>query len=191
MGLKEQTESEFGRRVLNERKRREWSQDELARRMTAKGVDTYASTIAKIESERKPRAVRLAEAMVIADLFEVSLDSLLGRSAGANDDLNFTLRALLDSARQAMQQLSVTTGTLNTHMTELNRFDFDGREFLQDGLLQAVESLTRGLSALVQLSTFDLPPDAKGVAPLKEIVDREGAEALAKTLNALEGKDGR
>ena len=62
-----------------ERERRGWSQEELAKRLTDKGVDTYASTVAKIESEKKPRAVRLAEAAAIADLFDVSLDTLLGR----------------------------------------------------------------------------------------------------------------
>lgn len=102
------------------------------------------------------------------------------------------LRSLLDSVRQAVQQLSETTGRLNHGMTELDPFDFDGREFLQEGLLQAVASLTGGLSALVQLSTFDLPRGAAGqLAQLKAAVDREGDEALTKTLDALERKENR
>jgi len=42
----------------------------------------------------------------------------------------------------------------------------------------------------MQLSWFDLPPEAASVAPLKETVDREAAEALARTVNTLEARDG-
>lgn len=188
MGLREQTEFYFGKRVREERERRGWRQDELARRLTDKGIDVFASTIAKIESQRKPRAVRLAEAAGIADLFGVSLDSLLGRQTGADDDMAYALRALLDSTRQGIQQISVVAGTLHSRVTELDRFEFDGRENLQEGVLQVTAALTMALGSMVSLSTFDLPPAAASAAPLKEAMDREGVEALTAAFALVEEK---
>jgi transcriptional regulator with XRE-family HTH domain len=189
MGVRERAETQFARRMREERKRLRWSQEDLAERMSAKGVPTYASTIAKIESARQPRAPRLAEIAVIADLFGVSVDSLLGRQPGVENDLTFTLWALLDSIRQAMQQISVTAGTLHSRSTELNRFDFDGREMLQAGLLDATTDLTRAMGALATLSFFDLPDSAAAVGELKAAVDREGSELTAATINAIEGRE--
>ncbi len=168
VGLREQTEFDFGKRVRAERQRRNWSQEELARRLTTeKGIGIFASTIAKIESKKKPREVRLGEAVAIADLFEVSLDSLLGRTTGADDDLGFALRTLLDSVRQAGQQLSVKTGGLNHGMTELNRFDFEGKELLQNGVRQATTDFANGVSVM------------NAVEKLLEALSREVAEGLS------------
>lgn len=62
----------------------------------------HASTVAKIESERrKPRAVRLAEASALADLFGVSVDGLLGRAPGMPDDLEIARTWLQRVAVQA------------------------------------------------------------------------------------------
>jgi transcriptional regulator with XRE-family HTH domain len=182
MGVRERAETQFGRRMREERKRLRWSQEDLAERMTAKGVHTYASTIAKIESERQPRAPRLAEIVVIADLFGVSIDSLLGRQPGIENDLSFTLWTLLDSVRKALQQISTTAGTLHSRAAELNRFEFDGRETLQDAVLQATASLAQAMQALAAVSFFDLPDSASTVAELKAAVDRQGVELQATTI---------
>ena len=80
MGRRELIDAQFGKRVREERERRRWSQEDLASDRPVKGIPTYPSTIAKIEATRKPRAVRLGEAIgIAADLFEVALDALLGR----------------------------------------------------------------------------------------------------------------
>lgn len=115
-------DSHFGRRVREERKRRDWSQEELAKRLSDKGLPVYASTIAKIESEHKPRAVRLAEAAAIADLFDVSMDTLLGRSVGPKADEMYTLRALLDTAQQAAWQVSAIERSLRDQVAQLAAF---------------------------------------------------------------------
>lgn len=122
MGVQEQMDSHFGRRVREERKRRDWSQEELAKRLSDKGLPVYASTIAKIESEHKPRAVRLAEAAAIADLFDVSMDTLLGRSVGPKADEMYTLRALLDTAQQAAWQVSAIERSLRDQVAQLAAF---------------------------------------------------------------------
>ncbi len=76
--------------MRTEREHRKWSPAHLAKLLSDNGVEQiYPTTVAKIEAgERK---VRINEATVIADLFGVSLDSLLGRGAGLDNDLVYTL----------------------------------------------------------------------------------------------------
>jgi transcriptional regulator with XRE-family HTH domain len=119
MGLREQIDSHFGKQVRAERDRRGWSQEELAKRLTDKGIPTYPSTIAKIESESRPRAARLGEASAIADLFEVSLDTLLGRAVAPKRDRMYAFRALVDAAFQASWQVSSVETTLRGRVAEL------------------------------------------------------------------------
>lgn len=131
VGLRERTDAYFGSRVRRERELRGWSQEELAKRLTDKGIPVYASTIAKIESEKKPRAPRLGEAAGIADLFDMSLDALLGRRPGVQtNDVTSQLRLLRDSAMQSSQQVWTSMEILREH---LERFPagFEGADMLQ------------------------------------------------------------
>ena len=144
-------ESDFGKRVRAERERRGWSQEKLAKRLTDKGVDTYASTVAKIESEKKPRAVRLAEAAAIADLFDVSLDTLLGRQAMPGDDLAFALRALRDIASSSMWQIGGIRDALVGRLREAMAFDFKGRDLVEAQAERAYNGLTEAQDAVTQL----------------------------------------
>jgi transcriptional regulator with XRE-family HTH domain len=131
VGLRERTDAYFGTRVRRERELRGWSQEELAKRLTDKGIPVYASTIAKIESEKKPRAPRLGEAAVIADLFDISLDALLGRRPGVeNYEMASQLRLLRDTTMQSSQQVWASMETIREH---LERFPagFEGADMLQ------------------------------------------------------------
>ena len=145
-------ESDFGKRVRAERERRGWSQEELAKRLTDKGVDTYASTVAKIESEKKPRAVRLAEAAAIADLFDVSLDTLLGRQTAPGDDLAFALRALRDIASSSMWQIGGIRDALAPRFREALAFEFSGHDQVEAHGERAYLGLTEAQDALMQLT---------------------------------------
>jgi transcriptional regulator with XRE-family HTH domain len=121
MGLNQRAESYFSKRLRSERDRRGWSQDELAKRLSDKGVHVYASTIAKIESGS--RAARLNEVAAVADLLEVSIDTLLGRSVSAKNDEMYAFKALLDTAQQASWQVSSVETTLRERVAELAAFD--------------------------------------------------------------------
>jgi transcriptional regulator with XRE-family HTH domain len=129
MGSREATEFHFGTRVRTERERRGWSQQELAKRLTDKGIPLYASTIAKIESEKKPRAVRLGEAAGIADLFEVSLDSLVGRKPSADRDLDYALGALMDAVYTSRTELERSARSLRDRLEDIPA-EFAGYETL-------------------------------------------------------------
>ena len=66
--------------MRRERKSRGLSLAQLAKLLQAKGIKRiYPTTIAKIEYGERP--AKLDEAIALADVFGVSLDALVGRSA--------------------------------------------------------------------------------------------------------------
>lgn len=122
MGKQSAAETQFRERVQRERKRRKWSRADLSKRLQDKGLEhLYASTVAKIEYGERP--VRIDEATAIADLFEVSVDTLLGRSVAPKNDKMYVFKALLDSAQQASWQVSSIESTLRDQTAELAAFD--------------------------------------------------------------------
>jgi transcriptional regulator with XRE-family HTH domain len=62
-------ERAFGRNVARLREERDWSQAELARRLTALGFEMHQTTVAKLEAGKRP--VRLAEMYALAQVFEL------------------------------------------------------------------------------------------------------------------------
>jgi transcriptional regulator with XRE-family HTH domain len=169
MGLREQADFRFGRRVREERERRGWSQDELAKRLADKGIPVYASTIAKIESEKKPRPARLGEAAVIADLFEVPVDVLIDRR-DPQESLTFALVTLSgyirDVERQAEQAQRVSanigqqleeakTSFELPHIEDLQRVARDMEGHLNDAHARASTLNSMVSEAIVQTAEED------------------------------------
>lgn len=97
-----------------------WSQAELAKLLRRKGLESvYATTIAKIESG--DRAVRINEAEALADLFELSIDALLGRTA-PKTDVRYAARALHDAVEQTAWQLEVIEAGVRDRLADLEAF---------------------------------------------------------------------
>jgi transcriptional regulator with XRE-family HTH domain len=114
-------ETHFRKRLKDERDRRGWSQEELAKRLGERGVAVHASTIAKIETNA--RAVRLDEAAAIADLFGLSLDTLLGRKA-VEDDQDHAINVLAEEAQRLVSDLSQIRDRLDRAYRDLEaQFD--------------------------------------------------------------------
>jgi transcriptional regulator with XRE-family HTH domain len=130
MGSEKWTDKRFGKRVKAKRDNRGWSQAEMAKMLSDKGIHPmHPTTVAKIEAG--DRSVRINEAVGIADLFEVSVDSLLGRKPGAQrNELTYSLRALGDTAGQSSQQVRATMETIHEQLEELHG-EFDGADALQ------------------------------------------------------------
>lgn len=121
-------ETHFRKRLKDERDRRGWSQEELAKRLGERGVAVHASTIAKIETDA--RAVRLDEAAAIADLFGLSLDTLLGRKA-VEDDQGHAMNVLAEEAQRLVSDLSQIRDRLDRAYRDLEaQFDFTSIEGL-------------------------------------------------------------
>ena len=92
-----------------------------------KGIDSmYPTTVAKVESGE--RAVRMVEAAAFADLFGVSVDWLLGRDIGLQQDLVFTLQAASQTAQQAAPLVTSIEAGLRDRVGELRMFEFEERD---------------------------------------------------------------
>ena len=102
MGRKERTEDYFRKRLRVERELKGWSQSDVAKMLSDNGTAMHSTTIAKIEAG--DRNVRIDEATAISDLFEVSLDGLLGRK-GIEDDQSHALSVLADEAQKVLPDL--------------------------------------------------------------------------------------
>jgi transcriptional regulator with XRE-family HTH domain len=179
--LREAADLYFGTRVRAERERRGWSQEELAKRLTDKGIPVYASTIAKIESEKKPRAARLGEAAGIADLFGVSLDSLLGRKPGAQrNELTYLLRALRQSAQKALGDLETVRELLEELPTQFD--GANGPQTLSNAWGMYLAPASEALTRLAIASDFLLDHEQRRLEPSAEaLMDLEVPEDEAQS----------
>ncbi|WP_286274095.1 helix-turn-helix transcriptional regulator [Mycobacterium antarcticum] len=146
---------------------RGWTQTELAKMITDQGVGIgmHWTTIAKIE--KGDRSVKIDEAVVIADLFEVSVDSLLGRQ-GKDDRGLYPLRLLKDSARQAEGQVTAVAAALAERMDDAKELDFRGRDSLLGDGEQVAKTLHHASLALGRIAGFDLPAEATIRPPEEE-----------------------
>jgi len=154
MAVQSAVEARFRQRVKKQRDRRDWSQADVAKMLGDKGIKgIYPTTIAKIESGE--RAVRIDEAAALADLFEVSLDALLGRKHNSQvDELAYLLRLLRDTARDSSQQVGATMETIREQLEELPK-EFVGADVLQRvGMDTWSTHLYAALEALIRLETL-------------------------------------
>jgi hypothetical protein len=88
--------------------------------MRDRGLQVHPTTVAKIEAGE--RAAKIDEIAAIADIFEVSLDRLLGRDISDEADAQHALRALTDTAAQSAWQVTAITNTLRDQTTQLAAF---------------------------------------------------------------------
>ncbi|CAM3752993.1 helix-turn-helix domain-containing protein [Smaragdicoccus niigatensis] len=94
---------EFRKRIRTERERRKWSQPQLAVLIEGKGIPMHTTAIAKIEAGR--REVRIDEASAMADLFGLSVDTLLGRSSDESEADRYALVRLSEHTHSALGEL--------------------------------------------------------------------------------------
>jgi transcriptional regulator with XRE-family HTH domain len=168
MGKQSVAETRFRERVQQERRQRKWSRADLAKMLQSKGFEhIYASTVAKIEYGE--RSVRIDEATAIADLFEVSVDALLGRNVERRSDLAYTLRFVQDIARQSSQQAAAIADALGDSLADLDAFEFNGREELENEVVRAQRALSEAQVAFSNVAKFNLPPRSR-VALRKDLV---------------------
>ena len=127
----------------------------------------YPTTVAKIESGE--RAVRIDEATAIADLFEVSVDVLLGRNVERGSNLAYTLRAVLNTARQSALQTTAIADALSDSLVDLDALEFNGRDALEKDVVRAQRALREAQVAFSCVAKFQLPPRSQ-VALRKSLV---------------------
>ena len=122
MGANELVESEFRDTLKRERKERGWSQAHMANLLKDKGLTVYPTTVAKIEAGE--RAARIDEVVAVADVFGVSVDALLGRSARRQrGDKGLTVSALAQLTQSTAVAVESLEAALRDRLTELDSFD--------------------------------------------------------------------
>jgi transcriptional regulator with XRE-family HTH domain len=150
MGRQKWTDERFGKKVRTLRESRRWSQAEVAKMLLDKGIQPmHPTTVAKIETG--DRSVRINEAAAIADLFNVSLDSLLGREiVNEGDDLAYRLGILVASAHESYLLVGPVMRTVQEPLEELPG-DFEGADDLQEMGNKALSHLKSARKALAEL----------------------------------------
>lgn len=139
----------FRKRVANLRNERDWSQAELAKKLTAMGIDNmHNTTVAKIEAG--DREIKLDEAAALANLFGLSVDSLLGRRQGAHQDLQYALGALEDAVFTARNELDRMSKSLQDRVHDIP-VDYEGYESLAQLVREASGRLKPARIALNKL----------------------------------------
>lgn len=128
----------FGQEVKERRERRNLTQEELARRLSGRGVNLHVSSLAKIEAGT--RSVRINEAVGFAEEFEVSVDTLVGRGEPDDTTLTFALVNVMGCLDDVQARIGHARGSV-TDMGELlddiaNRFDVPAVEDVRRSVLK-------------------------------------------------------
>lgn len=178
MVRKSRTEDYFREKFKAERQRRNWSQADVAKRLEKRGIHLHPTTVAKIEAGE--RSVRIDEAKGIADIFELSLDSLVGRRAGLENDLMHMLSAAVDAARNAKFQVSAIQNSLISNFNDLDILEFDGLEAVRSEATRAHKALAEAGDALENLSRFRAPQGRNGVRLRHAVVQHAATELLRR-----------
>lgn len=148
MGTNKLASTELRNTLHRLRKDRGWSMAALAEMLRTKGLTAYPTTIAKIEAG--DRAIQIDELVALAELFEVSIDMLLGHSTGRSQDKAFQMSTLVDAEQQSLWQLSTTERTLRQAVTNVDSFKLNANErTLRDGCEAACDAMVDAMTALV------------------------------------------
>lgn len=110
MAISKWVDEGFGQQLKRMRDEKGWTQPQMAKLLSDRGIaPMHATTIAKIEAGA--RSVRINEAVCIADLLDVSLDTLLGRRRHDQTTLTFALATLMGYVTDCQRQIREAQGT--------------------------------------------------------------------------------
>ena len=159
MGVNEIAESHFRAMLRRERESRKWSQAHMAKLLSDKGLTVYPTTVAKIEAGE--RAAKIDELVATADIFNVSVDALLGHSTRRTQtgDKGLAFSALHRAAQHSAGLTEWAEVGLRHTLTDLDPFDLrkDERtaqaecEHACDALADAVAAIRKAQSRLQRI----------------------------------------
>jgi transcriptional regulator with XRE-family HTH domain len=95
-------EAQAGRALRRLRAAREWSQEEVARRMKVYGYDFHQTMIAKIEAAQRP--IRVRELADFAALYGVEVHELIYPPAGSLQEADKEIATLREQLQEATRQ---------------------------------------------------------------------------------------
>lgn len=167
-----------GRELLRLRKERDWSQEEVARRMSAHGFTWHQTTVGRTESAARP--LRVNEAVALAVIFEVPVSQLLVpmtlRVADIDEEIRQTeqaralaaeavdrlrpvierLEATRDEGIENMRQMASAVEKADSHLALLRQV----RRVLKDGKDVPADALAL-VAGVRELARFPFPADGQ------------------------------
>jgi transcriptional regulator with XRE-family HTH domain len=176
MSSKKWTDKSFGERLRKERGDRRWTQPQLAQKL-----GMHPTTLAKIE--KGERSVRIVEAATIADLLDVSLDSLLGRRSGLANAAADIVNSLQHAAGKAVAETAEIMATIANWFAELGDLEFEGRQDLKAAGEDAVRGLEKAQNALFAITQLPAPRFA---VTLNDLVERRANEKIGEMIKRME-----
>jgi transcriptional regulator with XRE-family HTH domain len=114
-------EDYFRNQLRDQREQKHWKQEDLADKLSAKGIPMHWTTVAKIE--KGSRSVRIDEAAAIADLFGISVDAMLGRRARPRADQGHALTVAADTAIRSSDALINVMSAVRDRINDLSAFE--------------------------------------------------------------------
>jgi hypothetical protein len=138
--------------------------------LEAEGIGLHWTSLSKIE--KGERSVRIDEAKAIADLLELSVDSMLGRKAALEDDAARALRGVLDAVHQAHVQLVLMNRPLADRFREISMLEFEGYDTLQSDIDATWHALQAAVDALEHLAAFPPPKEVRIVTVIEQELRR-------------------
>ena len=140
----------FAEQVRLARERNGWTQSELADRMSTKTDQVHWTTVAKME--RGERSVRISEAAVLADLFDTTVDALLGRKARRGDETDYLVTTAVDTARRSGMELAAIQTALSDAFADIE--DIEGLEALHTAAARVDDALQLAGDGLARIAYF-------------------------------------
>jgi len=136
-------DARFGQQLKRMRDEKGWTQPQMAKLLSEKEIyPMHATTIAKIEAGT--RSVRINEAVAMADLLDVSLDTLLGRWRHDDTTLTFALATLMGYVTDCQRQIGEAQGTAADIAEQVDDLP---EQFDDVAALPDLQRAARGLSA--------------------------------------------
>ena len=167
----------FAEQIRLARERKQWTQRELAERMSSKnGPPVHWTTVAKME--KGERSVRIDEAAVLADLFDTSVDVLLGRKAHRGDETDYLIAAAVDTARRSSMELAAIQTALNDAFADIE--DVEGLEALHTAAARVEDALRLAGEGLARIAYFRMtgkvPPTGDLGAAMRQMIEATAIE---------------
>jgi transcriptional regulator with XRE-family HTH domain len=128
MGTKQLARTELRNTLFRLRDSRGLTMARMADLLSTKGLTVYATTIAKIESGS--RAVQIDELVAYAEIFDVSIDMLLGHTSTGAGDKSALVRKLLDQLERSLWVIQSSRVALSDAASDLDGYDLTPAESL-------------------------------------------------------------
>jgi transcriptional regulator with XRE-family HTH domain len=177
MGTNELVKTELRNALFRLRDSRGWSMAAMADILRGKGITAYPTTIAKIEAG--DRAVQVDELVAFAEIFGVSVDTLLGHTTSGTGTKFMYVDRLADQARRAYWSIQTSEAALRDALTAVDGYTLNEAEnTLRVGVTNACKALADAAKAIKDTDdAVDWIYDQEDLVPVEDRIQSKGEES--------------